>query len=199
VSKIRPKRGASASQAATHICTSGVTFARLLNEGVIKRQPRDVGYDLDEVRKARLQQLERAAAGRGGESVDTLVEERIKLTRARRKREEMQAEIEAGQRVPIEPIQHALEGMLIGMRNRLLALPGTMAHLVEMRTRDDAFHVLDEAVREALEEIADPAFAAASAARAGLHEIAAGIRKIAGLDGKADQPNNDGDDDDCKP
>ena len=50
MSKTKPKGGASASAAAAHIFVSNVTFARLLNESVIKRQPRDVGYDLGVVR-----------------------------------------------------------------------------------------------------------------------------------------------------
>jgi hypothetical protein len=168
MSKTKFKRGASASAAAAHIFTSNVTFARLLNEGVIQRQPRDVGYDLDAVRAARLRQLERIAAGRGGEGGDALTEERVKLTRVKRQREERQAGVEAGQLVRLVSVQRALEGMLISMRDRLLGLPGEAAYMLAMRPQQEVFEILDGMVRDKLEELADPDGFAARAAAAGV-------------------------------
>ena len=168
MSKTVPKRGVSASAAAAHIFVSNVTFARLLNEGVIKRQLREVGYDLDVVREARLRYLERVAAGRGGEGADALTEERVKLTRAKRRREEMQAEIEAGQWARLATVKKVLEYMLIGFRSRALNLPGQLAFMLAMRPQTEVFEILDNAVRETLDELSDPRGAAARAAAAGI-------------------------------
>jgi hypothetical protein len=168
MSKTKPKCGASASAAAAHIFVSNVTFARLLNEGVIQRQPRDVGYDFDVVRAARLSHLERVAAGRGGEGADALTDERVKLTRIKRQREELQAGIEAGQWARLATVRRYLEGVLLPMRDRLLGLPGEAAYAVAMRPQEECFQILDDFVRAKLEEIADPANTAACAAAAGV-------------------------------
>lgn len=50
------------------------------------------------------------------------------------------------------------------MRDRLLSLPGETAYMLAMRPQAECFEILDNAVRAALEEIADPAGAAARAA-----------------------------------
>jgi hypothetical protein len=54
------------------------------------------------------------------------------------------------------------------MRDRLLNLPGETAYMLAMRPQAECFEILDDAVRAALEEIADPAGAAARAAAAGV-------------------------------
>jgi hypothetical protein len=166
--KPKPKSGVSASAAAAHIFVSNVTFARLLNEGVIQRQPRDVGYDLDVVRAARLSHLERVAAGRGGEGADALTEERVKLTRIRRQREELQAGIEAGQWGRLATVRRYLEQKLIELRDRLLGLPGEAAYALAMRPQQEVFEILDDMVRAKLEEISDPTGTASRAAAAGV-------------------------------
>jgi phage terminase Nu1 subunit (DNA packaging protein) len=168
MSKTKPKRGVSASAAAAHIFVSSVTFAKLLNEGVIKREPRDVGYNLNLVRQARFRQLEKVAAGRGGENADALTDERVKLTRAKRKREEMQAEIEAGQWARLATVRRFLEGAILAFRDRVLNLPGEAAYALAMRPQQEVFEILDDMVRAKLEELADPAGTAARAAAAGV-------------------------------
>ncbi len=182
MSKTKPKGGASASAAAAHIFVSNVTFARLLNESVIKRQPRDVGYDLGVVRGARLRYLERAAAGRGGEGADALTAERVKLIRIKRQREERKAAIEAGQWARLSTVQRFLEGALLAMRDRLLGLPGEAAYALAMRPQEECFQILDDIVRAKLEEIADPTGTAARAA-------------AAGVEGETDEPDRNVDDD----
>jgi hypothetical protein len=182
MSKTKPKHGASASAAAAYIFVSNVTFARLLNDGVIKRQPRDVGYNLDVVREARLRYLEKVAAGRGGEGADALTAERVKLIRIKRQREELQAGIEAGQWARLATVQRFLEGALLAMRDRLLGLPGEAAYALAMRPQQECFEILDDFVRAKLEEIADPAGTAARAA-------------AAGVESKTDEPYRSVDDD----
>jgi hypothetical protein len=58
--------------------------------------------------------------------------------------------------------------MLLVVRNRLLNVAGEIAHLIAMRPQTECYEVVDDAVRAALEEIADPAGAAARAAAAGI-------------------------------
>jgi hypothetical protein len=158
---------ATIAQAAAHICCSRVQFDQYLAEGVVTRQPSGK-YDLDEVRRETFAHLRSVAAGRGGAAGDRLTAERVALTAAKRRREERQDELEAGQLARLAVVQRYLEHMILGMRNRLLNLPGATAYMLAMRPQAECFEILDEAVRVALEEIADPAGAAARAAAAGL-------------------------------
>ncbi|MGY3610933.1 MULTISPECIES: hypothetical protein [unclassified Bradyrhizobium] len=81
---------------------------------------------------------------------------------AKRRREERQDAIEAGEVAQLALIRRDLEQMLLGVRNRLLNLPGETAYALAMRPQAECYEVLDGAVRAALEEIADPAGAAAA-------------------------------------
>ena len=158
---------ATIAQAAAHICCSRAQFDQYLAEGVVTRQPSGK-YDLDEVRREAFAHLRSVAAGRGGAAGDKLTAERTALTAAKRRREERQDELEAGQLARLAVVRRYLEQMLLGMRNRLLNLPGETAYMLAMRPQAECFEVLDDAVRAALEEIADPAVAAARAAAAGV-------------------------------
>ena len=72
--------------------------------------------------------------------------------------------------VPLAPIQRFIENGLRVTRDRLLNLPGELAYLLAGRPQQEVFGTLDGAVREALEEIASPEFAARAAA-AGLAAV----------------------------
>jgi hypothetical protein len=109
------------------------------------------------------------AADRGGAAGNQLTEERTRLVAAKRRREERQDAIEAGEVAQLELVRrHLVEQMLLGVRNRLLNLPGETAYMLAMRPQAECFEIVDDAVRVALEEIADPARAAAQAADAGV-------------------------------
>jgi phage terminase Nu1 subunit (DNA packaging protein) len=155
------------AQAAAHICCSRAQFDQYLAEGTITRRPSGQ-YDLDEVRREAFAHLRSVAAGRGGAAGDKLTAERTALTAAKRRREERQDELEAGQLARLAVVRRYLEQMLLGIRNRLLNLPGETAYMLAMRPQAECFELLDDAVRAALEEIADPAGAAARAAAAGV-------------------------------
>src|SRR5205807_703487 len=103
-----------------------------------------------------------------GAAGDKLTAERVALTAAKRRREERQDQLEAGQLARLVLVRRYVEMMLLNIRNRLLNLPGETAYTLAMRPQAECYGVLDDAVRAALEEIADPAFAAASAAAAGV-------------------------------
>jgi phage terminase Nu1 subunit (DNA packaging protein) len=158
---------ATIAQAAAHIFCSRSQFDQYLAEGAITRQPSGK-YDLDEVRREVLAHLRSVAAGRGGAGGNKLTEERTRLVAAKRRREERQDAIEAGQVAQLALIRRFLEQMLLGMRNRLLNLPGETAFMLAMRPQAECYEIVDDAVRAALEEIADPAGAAARAAAAGV-------------------------------
>jgi hypothetical protein len=154
---------ATIAQAAAHICCSRAQFDQYLAEGTITRQPSGQ-YDLDEVRREVLAHLRSVAAGRGGAAGSKLTEERTRLVAAKRRIAERQDQIEAGQVAQVEPIIRFLQSALLAMRNRLLNLPGELAFVVAGRDQVEVFEAIDAGVREALEEISSPDFAARSAA-----------------------------------
>jgi hypothetical protein len=154
---------ATIAQAAAHIYCSRAQFDQYLAEGVVTRQPSGQ-YDLDEVRRETFAHLRSVAAGRGGAAGDRLTAERVALTAAKRRREERQDQIEAGQVARVEPIVRFLQSALLAMRNRLLNLPGELAFVVAGRDQVEAFEAIDAGVREALEEISSPDFPARAAA-----------------------------------
>lgn len=158
---------ATIAQAAAHICCSRSQFDSYLAEGVITRQPSGK-YDLDKVRGEVLAHLRSVAAGRGGAAGSRLTEERTRLVAAKRRREERQDAIEAGEVVQLDLICRCLEQTLLGIRNRLLNLAGETAYLLALRPQAECYEIVDEAVRAALEEIADPAWTAAQVASAGV-------------------------------
>jgi hypothetical protein len=90
------------------------------------------------------------------------------LLAAKRRREERQDAIEAGQVAQLALVRRDLERMLLVVRNRLLNVAGEIAYLIAMRPQAECYEVVDDALRAALEEIADPAGAAARAAAAGI-------------------------------
>jgi hypothetical protein len=156
---------ATIAQAAAHICCSRSQFDQYLAEGIVTRQSSGK-YDLDKVRREVLAHLRSIAAGRGGAAGSKLTEERTRLVAAKRRREERQDALEAGRLVPLAPIQRIYESGLRVTRDRLLNLPGELAYLLAGRPQQEVFGTLDGAVREALEEIASPEFAARVAAAA---------------------------------
>jgi hypothetical protein len=153
---------ASLDQAAAHCFISSQRFREMLARGVIAKAERG-RYDLDKVREQFIRHLSKMAAGRA-DSGGRLVEERTRLVAAKRRREERQDALEAGRLVTFAPIQRFIENGLRVTRDRLLNLPAELAYLLAGRAQEEIFATLDGAVREALEEIASPEFAARAAA-----------------------------------
>jgi phage terminase Nu1 subunit (DNA packaging protein) len=158
----------SAEVAADLFGVSRVTFSSWASNGVIERQSPAEGYDLRVICRAVLGHYRRVAAGRGGEGADALTEERVKLTRIKRRREELQAGIEAGQWARLATVRRFLEDKLLALRDRLLGLPGEAAHALAMRSQQECFEILDSFVRDKLDELADPAGIAARVAAEGV-------------------------------
>ncbi|SIN88687.1 hypothetical protein SAMN05443247_00467 [Bradyrhizobium erythrophlei] len=153
---------ASLDQAAAHCFISSQRFRELLARGAIAKAERG-RYDLDKVREQFIRHLSKMAAGRA-DNGSRLVEERTRLVAAKRRREERQDALEAGRLVPIAPIQRFIENGLRVTRDRLLSMPGELSYLLAGCRQEQVFETLDGAVREALEEIASPEFAARAAA-----------------------------------
>jgi hypothetical protein len=182
---------ATIAQAAAHIFCGRNQFDQYLAEGTITRKPPGQ-YDLDEVRREAFAHLRSVAAGRGGAAGDKLTAERAALTAAKRRREERQDAIEAGRVAELALIRRFLEDMFLDIRNRLLNLAGATAYLLAMRPQMECYEVVDDAVRAALEEIADPAAAAARAAAAGIKHDDSSTHRSEGNDSKNEDDPADG-------
>src|SRR5258706_7605432 len=168
MSKTKIKRGASAAAAAAHINLSGVSFARLLNLGVIVRQTREVGYDLRVVRFARLNQLEALAAGRGGEDGGALLStQRAKLAAAQANAAEFKNAQMMGDYMPLGVVKKQLETTFMVARERALSTPGKCADSLTPHCKEDreAIHeILRAEIYDMLEDMSDPVAYAAKIA-----------------------------------
>jgi phage terminase Nu1 subunit (DNA packaging protein) len=168
MSKSKIKRGASAAAAAAHINLSGVSFARLLNLGVIVRQAREVGYDLRVVRLARLNQLEALAAGRGGEDGGAALSvQRAKLAAAQASRAEFQNMQDQGQYVELSLMKRMLVSSFLVMREIALGTAGKISDSLQAFTpldRAEIYKVIHGEIIVMLESLSDPNGLAAQAA-----------------------------------
>lgn len=154
----------SGTALAVHLGCTRETINDYVARKIIKRAANGK-YDQDQCRLNVFAHLRSKAGGSGTEA---LTAERVKLTRAKRKREEMLGEMEAGERVRLATVARVLEHMLIALRNRLLNLSAEAAFAVAMRPQQECFELLDQMVRDKLEELADPTNAAASITAAGI-------------------------------
>jgi terminase small subunit / prophage DNA-packing protein len=102
--------------------------------------------------------LREVAAGRQGES-DTLdlVTERARLARAQAVRVERENHIAEGALCPVSETVRIVASHNLRLRNRLLAIPRVWAMRIHAaKTPMLVESIVDEAIREALEELADP-------------------------------------------
>src|SRR2546430_16522809 len=117
MSKINTKRGASTAEAARHIGLSDVSFAKLLNDGIIERQDRATGYDLTKVRLKCFAHLRSVAAGRGGEDGGAVLStQRAKLVAAQTQAAECKNMQAMGQFVELSLRQRWLQQTFLVMR-----------------------------------------------------------------------------------
>lgn len=150
------ERGASAALAAAHIGVSAVTFGKLLNTGIIKRQPRNVGYDLTVVRMARLRQLEAIAAGRSGADGGVLLaRERALLTREKRESAALKNQDARGELVHLSLIRTTLGELFGNMREVVLGTAGVISDAIAAHPMDRAaiHQIIDGRLREMLAEL----------------------------------------------
>lgn len=145
------------SAAAIHCGISVVSFSRLLDLGVIQRQPRDVGYDLTTCRLARFKYLENLAAGRGGadgSSGAALAASRSRLAQAQTRAAELKTGIMSGQYVRLETFARVCDEVFMTMREIALCVPGKTAdaiaelsgierYVIEGLIRDEIYEMLE--------------------------------------------------------
>jgi hypothetical protein len=141
------------SAAAAHCCTSVVSFSRLLDLGIIERQARDVGYDLDVCRAARFKYLENRDGGAA------LSAQRAKLATAQTVAVERRNAVDAGDLVSIAVVRRDLEADFAVMREISLSLPGKVADSLTPHCAEDRgviTEILRREIREMLENLSDP-------------------------------------------
>jgi hypothetical protein len=154
----------SMSVAAIHCGISVVSFARLLDMGVIERQPREVGYDLTTCRLARFKYLENLAAGRSGADGGALLaKERAILAREQREAAQIKNELARGELVHLEAIKRVFTPMFYNFREIALGTPGVISDAISAHTKEDrvrVFEIVDEKIRDMLDLLAtDEAYA----------------------------------------
>jgi hypothetical protein len=154
------RKHASARAAADHLCIDPSTFSKYLNQGVIKRQPRHIGYDLDECRRARFKFLENQAAGRSGEDGGELLsKQRARLATAQADAQIMRTGIMSGEYVRLEVFARVLDELFVVLREIALGMPGKVADAVAEACGGDralAFRIIDDEVREMLTLLSTP-------------------------------------------
>jgi phage terminase Nu1 subunit (DNA packaging protein) len=159
VSRTNLKRGASAAEAARHVGLSNVSFAKLLNDGVVERQVRTVGYDLTVVRLACFKHLRSLAAGRGGvDSGEMLSRERSLLAKEQREAVSLKNAISRGDYVSLAVVKSALVSTFAVMREQVLTLPGAIADSLAPFSPNDRAQITDiirDKVYELLEGLSE--------------------------------------------
>jgi phage terminase Nu1 subunit (DNA packaging protein) len=155
------RKHASARATADHLCIDPTTFSKYLNQGVIKRQPRHIGYDLDECRRARFKFLENQAAGRSGvDGGELLSKQRARLAHAQADAQVLRTGIMSGEYVRLATFSKVLDRHIMAMRERFLQLPRVSAEalLPILRSETDmaaAEDVIRELTYAAMEDVAD--------------------------------------------
>jgi phage terminase Nu1 subunit (DNA packaging protein) len=149
-------RGRTVAEIAQHLGLSVKRVNELIDRGIIERQSRG-DYDIDDCRLAYLKNLSATAAGRGaGEGEATLAAQRARLIAAKADLAEIERQKAIGGWAPIEMMSKAFRGSISVMRELILAAPGTLAWHCEGKTREEIFDLLDEYLRNLLNELADP-------------------------------------------
>jgi phage terminase Nu1 subunit (DNA packaging protein) len=161
-------KNASAKAAADHLCVNATTFSSYLNKGIIERQPRHKGYDLDLIRAQRFKYLENLAAGRSGDDGgQALSRQRARLAQAQAVREEMKTATLTGHLVSTEAVGRILDREFRNIRERFLSMPGAQSDRLTPYTpkdRAEIFNILRDVVYEALNDVADGKTIASAAA-----------------------------------
>ncbi|MGD0332452.1 MAG: hypothetical protein ABSA90_04255 [Xanthobacteraceae bacterium] len=146
---------ATIAEAARHIDLGERRFFELLDDGVIERKS-PAAYDLDEVRVTYIRHVRKVAAGRGAEKGSDLAAERAKLAREQTEIAARRNAVERGELVSIEEVGRQIEEEYGVVRQRLLAIPGTLADSLVSLDRASIESALHEAIKDALTELHDP-------------------------------------------
>lgn len=93
----------------------------------------------------------------GGAGKETLTNERMKLTRAKREAAELENELRKGEVHRTEDIERGIKSMFLNIRSRFLALPAKLSQTLATMggNQTGIFDELKQAIDEILEEMSD--------------------------------------------
>ena len=93
----------------------------------------------------------------GGAGKETLTNERMKLTRAKREAAELENELRKGEVHRTEDIERGIKSMFLNIRSRFLALPAKLSPTLATMggNQPGIFDELKQAIDEILEEMSD--------------------------------------------
>lgn len=93
----------------------------------------------------------------GGAGKETLANERMKLTRAKREAAELENELRKGEVHRTEDIERGIKSMFLNIRSRFLALPAKLSPTLATMggNQTGIFDELKQAIDEILEEMSD--------------------------------------------
>ena len=93
----------------------------------------------------------------GGAGKETLTNERMKLTRAKRETAELENELRKGEVHRTEDIERGIKSMFLNIRSRFLALPAKLSPTLATMggNQTGIFDELKQAIDEILEEMSD--------------------------------------------
>ena len=93
----------------------------------------------------------------GGAGKETLTNERMKLTRAKREAAELEKELRKGEAHRTEDIERGIKSMFLNIRSRFLALPAKLSPTLATMggNQTGIFDELKQAIDEILEEMSD--------------------------------------------
>ena len=93
----------------------------------------------------------------GGAGKETLTNERMKLTRAKREAAELENELRKGEVHRTEDIERGIKSMFLNIRSRFLALPAKLSPTLATMggNQTGIFDELKQAIDELLEEMSD--------------------------------------------
>lgn len=93
----------------------------------------------------------------GGAGKETLTNERMKLTRAKREAAELENELRKGEVHGTEDIERGIKSMFLNIRSRFLALPAKLSPTLATMggNQTGIFDELKQAIDEILEEMSD--------------------------------------------
>lgn len=143
----------SMSEVAQHLNTSQPALAKLIDDGVIDKQPRGK-YDIDEVRSQYIKHFRAIASGRAASGDLDLGAERARLAKEQADAKEMENAIERGDLVYIEKVAKEFETQLLKAKTKLLAMPSKIAAEVHASANvKEAKELIELNMQDALSEL----------------------------------------------
>lgn len=139
------------TQFAEHIGTSRQNVSKLINKGII-----NLANGADKCRLDYIENLRLQAAGRSSDGDYDLTAERARLAHFQAEKTEMEAATMRGELIPAEIVERFQGGMVLRMRNKLLAIPSKAAYELSMLSEPGATQAkLKELIYEVLYELAE--------------------------------------------